>query len=88
MPASAACLYVRYKIGEDDFEARLLASMARVTPLSDAAGKLKVSTPRTELRGLLYQARLISGILPGMVDKPSSIFIAGDSQCTISAMEC
>ena len=50
--------------------------------------KLKVSTPRTELRGLLYLARLITGILPGMVAKPSSIFLAGDSQCTISAMEC
>ena len=65
-----------------------MASKARVTPSSDATSKLKVSTPRTELRGLLYLARLITGILPGMVAKPSSIFLAGDSQCTISAMEC
>merc|ERR1712239_68736 len=69
-------------------EARLLASKARVTPLTDATSKLKVSMPRNELRGLLYLARLITAILPGMVDKPSSIFIAGDSQCTISTMEC
>ena len=87
-PASATCLYVRYRIGEDDFEAWLLASKAWVTPSSDATSKLKVSMPRNELRGLLYLAWLITAILPGMVDKPTSIFIAGDSQCTISAMEC
>ena len=27
-PASAACLYVRYKTGDNDFQARLLASKA------------------------------------------------------------
>ena len=87
-PASATCLYVRYRTSNNDFEARLLASKARVTPSSDATSKLKVSMPRNELRGLLYLARLITVILPGMVDKPTSIFIAGDSECTISAMEC
>ena len=47
-----------------------------------------MSLPRTEIRGLLFLARLITGVLPGMVAKPGSIFLAGDSQCTISAMEC
>merc|ERR1711867_387754 len=56
-PASAACLYVRYRTGNDDFEARLLASKVRVTPSSDATGKLKVSMPRTELRGLYLKYR-------------------------------
>ena len=62
-PASAACLYVRYETEDDHFEARLLASKARVTPSSDAMSRLKILTPRTELRGLLYLARLITGIL-------------------------
>ena len=65
-----------------------MASKARVTPSSDKTGKPQVLTPRTEMRGLLFLARLITGVLPGMVAKPGSIFLAGDSQCTISAMEC
>ena len=65
-----------------------MASKARVTPSSDTTSNQKVSTPCTNLRGLPYLARLISALLPGMVDKPSSIFLAGNSQCTISAMEC
>ena len=79
---------VQSRLIKDDFEARLLVSKARVTPSSDTTSNQKVSTPRTELRGLLYLVRLISALLPGMVDKTSSIFLAGDSQCTISAMEC
>merc|ERR1711942_75981 len=49
-PASAACLYVRYKTGDTDYKARLLASKARVTPSSDSTSKLQVSTPRSEMR--------------------------------------
>ena len=80
--------YNEDKTGDTDYEARLLASKARVTPSSDKTGKPQVSTPRTEMRGLLFLARLITGVLPGMVAKPGSIFLASDSQCTISTMEC
>ena len=52
-PASAACPYVRYKTGDTDYEAQLLASKARVTPSTDKTGKPQVSTPRTKMRGLL-----------------------------------
>ena len=83
-PASAGCIYVRYRVGEGQWECRLLASKARVTPSSDP----KVSTPRNELRGLVSLVRLITAILPGMAKKPTSIFIAGDSECTISVVEC
>ena len=62
----------------------MLASKARVTPSADP----KVSTPRNELRGLLYLVRLVTALLPGMVEKPASIFITGDSECTISVVEC
>ena len=83
-PASAGCVYVRYKVGENLWEARLLASKARVTPSTDP----KVSSPCNELRGLLYLVRLITALLPGMVEKTASIFIVGDSECTISVVEC
>ena len=56
---------------------------ARVTPTSPT-----VSTPRTELRGLLLLTRLITSILPGFSKLPSRISLFGDSQCTISAVEC
>ena len=62
----------------------MLASKARVTPSSDP----KVSTPRNELRGLMSLVRLITSILSGMAEKPASIFLAGDSECTISAVDC
>ena len=55
-----------------------------MTPSTDP----KVSTPCNELLGLLYLVRLITALLPGMVEKPASIFIAGDSECTISVVEC
>ena len=40
--ASTACLYVRYKTGDTNYEARLLASKARVKPSSDKTGKPQV----------------------------------------------
>ena len=62
---------------------RLLLSKARVTPTSPT-----VSTPRTELRGLLLLARAITAIMPGFSRLPSRVSLFGDSQCTISAVEC
>ena len=59
-------------------------SKARVTPSTDP----KVSTPRNELRGLLGLVRLVTEILSGMAKKPTKIFLAGDSECTISAVDC
>merc|ERR1711867_231988 len=70
-PASTSCVYVRYKVGENLWEARLLASKARVTPSTDP----KVSTPRNELWGLLYLVRLVTALLLGMAERPTSIFI-------------
>ena len=43
--------------------------------------------PRTEMRGLLLLARLIKILLPGFPLAPTEIFLAGDSECTISMME-
>ena len=55
-----------------------------MTPSSDP----KVSTPRNELRGLLYLVRLITALLLGMAEQPTSIFVTGDLECTISVVEC
>ena len=86
-PASAAVIYVRHKLvqpnGEETHTVRLLMSKARVTPSTPT-----VSTPRTELRGLLLLARAITAILPGFGSLPRRISLFGDSQCTISAIEC
>ena len=86
-PASAAVIYTRHELeeprGQETHSVRLLVAKARVTPTSPT-----VSTPRTELRGLLLLSRLITSILPGLSKPPSRISLFGDSQCTISAVEC
>ena len=40
------------------------------------------------MRGLLLASRLTTAILPGLSELPISISLFGDSQCTISTMEC
>ena len=54
-------------------------------------GKAKIAksskVPRNEMDSLVMLARLITAILPGMVEKPSSIMIIGDSKCTIQEAE-
>ena len=44
--------------------------------------------PRNEMRGLVALTRLLTEILPGMAKKPKRIFLAGDSECTISSVDC
>ena len=39
------------------------------------------------MRGLLLLARLIKILLPGFPLAPAKIFLAGDSECTITMME-
>ena len=40
------------------------------------------------MRGLLLLARLTTAVLPGLSEVPVRISIFGDSQCTISSVEC
>ena len=91
-PASNGCLYTRYECTEPDPEGRthkltLLLGKARVTP-SKGLEKLRKSTPRTELRGLLLLVRMTAAALPALSLKPKRITLCGDSECTISAVEC
>ena len=91
-PASAACLYVLTERKEPGAQGqthtvRLLAAKARVTPSSTKASRLRASTPGTEMRGILCLARLVTAVLEGFPVQPKSIFLAVDSECTISAVE-
>ena len=91
-PASAACVYTRSPKLEPNERGRtytvhLLAAKARVTLSSSKDGKLCDSTPCAELRGLLYIMRLVTAILPRLPYKPAYIFIATDSESTISSVE-
>ena len=69
-PASACCIYVRFKLKKKSEEGcthsvRLLVGKARVTPsLTTKGGSLlRKSTPRTELKGLLIIARQVTAVL-------------------------
>ena len=94
-PASSGCVYVRTKRTKpgsngETHEVRLLASKARVTPGANKDSKKRKSTPRTELAGMQILVRLVTAVLPGFPKKylPQSIFLATDSECTITALEC
>ena len=88
-PASACCLYVRTKKKESEgnYTVRLLAGKARVTPSSKKDSRLRNSTPRCELRGMLYLHWLLTALLRGFPRLPKYVFFATDSECTISSIE-
>ena len=85
-PAFGGAVYVRYQLTEPSLNGathsvRLLASKARVTP------PRRSSTPRSELSGLVLVCRLVTALLPGLVELPSRVSVLGDSECTINAVE-
>ena len=78
--AFGGVIYIRWKkVDSDDWHVALLASKARVTP------KANLSTPRSELNGLVVLVRLLNTIIPALSVPPSRISIIGDSTCTIAA---
>ena len=81
-PAYAAAIYLRWELEDGSVIVRLLTGKARVT------AKKGISTPRSELNGLVTLCRLVTAVLEGIVDTPKVITLAGDSRCTISAAEC
>merc|ERR1711867_100357 len=90
--ASTCCLYARTPLRVRGPEGqthlvRLLAGKARVTPTSSSHGRLRDSTPRVEMRGLLMLTRLVDALLPGMQVPPAEVMLIGDSQCTITCVE-
>ena len=99
-PASTATVYTRYRSKQAKGEmekqltqapthlVRLLAAKARVTPSAKKTDQLTVSTPRVEMRGLVLLVRLTTACMAGLSELPEQITLNGDSECTISAVEC
>jgi len=90
-PASGGALYSLYEREEpteegEVYQLRLMGSKARVTPSGKTAGRN--STPQSEMRGLLLLTRLTTALLAGLSECPVRISIVGDSECTISSVEC
>ena len=74
-------VYARWETGEK-VEVRLVACKVRVVPTKG------LTTPRSELNGLLVMTRLLSAIIDAMNEKPARVICFGDSECTISSCEC
>ena len=78
-------IYIRWKFNrprvdniverQEDSRVQLVVGKAKIAKSS--------KVPRNEMDSLVMLARLITAILPGMVEKPCSIMIIGDSKCTI-----
>ncbi len=86
LEAYACCIYVRWLLAGDNkqapaYQVRLLTGKARVMPLKGS------TAPRSELSGLLILSRLLKVVVDALWEKPTSVTITGDSQCTIAALE-
>ena len=67
--------------GNNAFFVSLVCGKARVTPVKG------ITAPRSEVSGFLILTRLLKVVVNAMEEKPESVTLAGDSQCTISATE-
>ena len=81
--AYACVVYCRWPLNQDytEWQVRLYGAKARVTP-SDG-----LTTPRSELCGLLILTRLLMVIVHSMDTKPRRLTLIGDSECTISSYD-
>ena len=86
MSAFAACIYTRWKLSEPDevgqeYAVNLLCAKAKVTP------KNGCTIPKSELNSATLLSRLVKSTVRAIVDAPSEVICAGDSQCVISSLE-
>ena len=86
LQAYDANVYVRWELEEPDsqgfkFSVTLLCAKAKVTPRAGC------TTPKSELNGTTLLSRLVKSAARAMVDTPSCVVCAGDSQCVISCLE-
>ncbi|XP_047499242.1 uncharacterized protein LOC125046242 [Penaeus chinensis] len=68
MQAYGACAYVRWQIGEDEFESHLIAARNKIAPIK------QMSIPRLELCAALMAARLRESILKEFTWKFEGIY--------------
>ena len=92
-------LFIYYDGGKPAFSATAFARFKKIKPAPDGqthecrllSSKAKVgdkSIPRMETDGLTAGSRLVTALLPGMVEPPSDIYFVGDSSATISLVDC
>ena len=67
------------EIKEELYFSQLLAAKSKIAK----TGKV----PRNEMNSLILLSRLLTATLRGLVDKPTSFLIIGDSKCTIQSIE-
>ena len=83
--AYATLIYIRWLVSASETErvwhTCLLTAKARVTPVGG------ITTPRSELNGLVILGRLMEQVVDAMREKPARITMVGDSTCVISAYE-
>ena len=88
-------LYLRWKLQDPDPRQTVQDRKGTWHPVTHVtrlvAAKAKISktgkVPRSEMKGLLLLARLVTTTLPGLVDKPTSFLPILDSRCTIQSVE-
>ena len=79
--AYAGVVYLRWALEDGSYEANLVCSKAKVTPLK------RISTPRSELNGAVLLSRLLLFFLKSCSKsnvKPKRVWIMGDSECTLA----
>ena len=66
---------------KSSFSSSLIIAKARVAPLAG------ITTPRSEMNGLMVGTILLDLLLESMLEKPSSVTFCLDSECTITAVD-
>ena len=82
--AYGAVVYIRFDLaGTKEKHTRLVTSKSKVTPRGG------ITTPRSELSGIIVAVRLISNVIKSLshTHPPRRITIAGDSKCTVSVVD-
>ena len=79
--AYGCCVYVRWNVGEEEFESRLLAAKKRIAP------KRVITVPRLELCSAVLSIRLRKNILSGMNFQFSKILHIVDSSIVYSHIQ-
>ena len=82
LPAYAAGVYVIWKLKEPDLQGNEFS----VTLLCAKAKVNSCTIPKSELNGATLLSRLVKAAVRAIVDTPSSVVCAGDSQCVISSL--
>merc|ERR1712131_239332 len=79
--AFCAAIYVRWLQPDQSWTTQLLTAKSRVTPCSG------LTTPRSELSGLVMLCRMMDTVLEAVAFKVDRITLIGDSSCTTASYD-